>query len=73
MLGGVKKVNYFMVFEITLMQRAMIQASYIVLCCVIVINTLLSCSLDSCNNYDFYHNEAIHQSTVLYDNYNTTV
>ena len=21
----------------------------------------------------FYHNEAIHQSTVLYDNYNTTV
>jgi len=21
----------------------------------------------------FYHNEAMHQSTVLYDNYNTTV
>ena len=21
----------------------------------------------------FYHNEAVHQSTVLYDNYNTTV
>ena len=32
MLGGVKKVNYFMGFEITLMQRAMIQASYIMLC-----------------------------------------
>ena len=23
--------------------------------------------------YTFYHNEAIHQRTVLYDNYNTTV
>ena len=42
MLGGVKEVNYFIAFEITLMQRAMIQASYIMLCCVIsdiVINT----------------------------------
>ena len=35
MLGGVKEVNYFMAFEITLMQRAMIQASYIMLCRVI--------------------------------------
>ena len=31
MLGGVKEVNYFIAFEITLMQRAMIQASYIML------------------------------------------
>ena len=35
MLGGVKKVNYFIAFEITLMQRAMTQASYIMLCRVI--------------------------------------
>ena len=27
MLGGVKEVNYFIAFEIILMQRAMIQAS----------------------------------------------
>ena len=42
MLGGAKEVNYFMGFEIALMQRAMIQASYIMLCRVcdiIVLNT----------------------------------
>ena len=40
MLEGVKEGNYFIAFEITLMQRAMIQASYIMLCRVIsVINT----------------------------------
>ena len=31
MLGGVKEANYVVAFEITLMQRAMIQASYIML------------------------------------------
>ena len=35
MLGGVKEANYFVAFEITLMQRAMIQASYIMLTRVI--------------------------------------
>ena len=35
MLGGVKKANYFIAFEITLIQRAMIQTSYIMLTCVI--------------------------------------
>ena len=41
MLGGVKEVNYFIAFEITLMQRAMIQASYYHAhsCDIIVINT----------------------------------
>ena len=42
MLGGVKEANYFIAFEITLMQRDMIQASYIMLTRVvyiIVINT----------------------------------
>ena len=33
MLRGVKEVNYFIAFEITLMQRAMVQASF-VSCCV---------------------------------------
>ena len=37
MLGGVKEGNYFIAFEITLMQRAMIQASY---------------TSDLCNNND---------------------
>ena len=35
MLGGVKEVNYFIAFGITLMQRALIQASYIMLTRVI--------------------------------------
>ena len=35
MLEGVKKANYFVAFEITLMQRAMIQSSYIMLTHVI--------------------------------------
>ena len=35
MLGGVKKANYFIAFEITLMQRAMKQASYVMLTHVI--------------------------------------
>ena len=56
MLGGVKEANYFVAFEITLMQRAMIQASYIMLTRVHVISLLLtlvlSCASDSCNNND---------------------
>ena len=40
MLGGVKEANYFVPFEITLMQRAMIQASYIMLTRVILLLTL---------------------------------
>ena len=51
MLGGVKEPNYFVPFEITLMQRAMIQASYIMLTCVILLLTLVL-SLDLCNNND---------------------
>ena len=35
MLGGVKEANYIIAFEITLMQRAMIQASYVMLTGVI--------------------------------------
>ena len=35
MLGGVKEAYYFVAFEITLMQGAMIQASYIMLTRVI--------------------------------------
>ena len=35
MLEGVKEANYFVAFKITLMQRAMIQASYIMLTCVV--------------------------------------
>ena len=35
MLRGVKEANYFIAFEITLMQRAMIQVSYIMLTHVI--------------------------------------
>ena len=31
MLGGVKEANYIIAFEITLMKRAMIQASYVML------------------------------------------
>ena len=31
MLGGVEEADYFIAFEIILMQRAMIQASYIML------------------------------------------
>ena len=43
-----------MAFVITLMQRAMIQASYIMLCRVIskLLTLVLGCALDSCNNYD---------------------
>ena len=35
MLGGVKEANYFVAFEFTLMQRAMIQPSYVMLTRVI--------------------------------------
>ena len=54
MLGGVKEVNYFIAFEITLMQRAMIQASFIMLTRVIsfLLTLILSCTLDWCNNND---------------------
>ena len=54
MLGGVKKANYFVPFEITLMQRAMIQASYIMLTRVIslLLTLVLSCASDLCNNND---------------------
>ena len=53
MLGGVKE-DYFIAFEITLMQRAMIQASYIMLTCVIslLLALILGCASDSCNNND---------------------
>ena len=43
MLGGVKEANYFIAFEITLMQRAMIQASIITP--TRVISSLLTLSL----------------------------
>ena len=55
MLGGIKKANYFIAFEITLIQRAMIQTSYVYhahLCDIIVINTCPGCALDSCYNND---------------------
>ena len=41
MLGGVKEANYFIAFEITLMQSAMIKASHdhAHSCNIIVINT----------------------------------
>ena len=55
MLGNVKEANYFIAFEITLMQRAMVQASYIMLTCVVSLLTLtllLGCASDSCNNND---------------------
>ena len=39
MLGGVKEANYFIAFEITLMHRAMIQASYVMLTRVISLQT----------------------------------
>ena len=42
MLGGVKEANYFIAFEIILMQRAMIQASYIMLTRVVLVNTFNS-------------------------------
>ena len=47
MLGGVKGANYFVAFEITLMQRAMIQASYIMLTRVIslLLTLVLGCGL----------------------------
>ena len=53
MLGGVKEANYFIAFEITLMQRAMIQASYIMLTRVIslLLTLVLRCAR-SCNNND---------------------
>ena len=35
MLGGVKEANYLIAFEVTLMQKAMIKASDIMLTCVI--------------------------------------
>ena len=49
MLGSVKEANYFITFEITLMQRALIQASYIMLTHVILLLTLCP---DLCNNND---------------------
>ena len=49
MLGGVKEANYFVAFEITLMQRAMTQAGYIMLTHVISLLLTLICS---CNNND---------------------
>ena len=54
MLGGVKEANYFVAFEITLMQRAMIQASYIVLTRVIplLLTLILVCASDPCKNND---------------------
>ena len=57
MLGGVKEVNYFIAFiafEITLMQRPMIQASYIMFIPVIslLLTLLLSCASNWSNNYD---------------------
>ena len=54
MLGGVKEVDYFVAFEITLMQRAIIQASYIMLTRVIslLLTLVLGCTSDSCNNND---------------------
>ena len=45
MLRGVTEANYFVAFEISLMQRAMIQASYTLI-------LFLSCTSDSCNNND---------------------
>ena len=50
MLEGVKEANYFVAFEITLMQRAMIQASYIML--THEIYHCYCCASDSCNNND---------------------
>ena len=54
MLGGVKEANYFIAFEITLMQGAMIQASYIMLTRVIslLLTLVFGCTSDSCNNND---------------------
>ena len=54
MLGGVKKANYFVPIEITLMQGAMMQASYIMLTRVIslLLTLVLGCASDSCNNND---------------------
>ena len=54
MMGGVKEADYFVAFEITLMQRAMIQASYIMLTRVIslLLTLVLGCASDSCNNND---------------------
>ena len=42
MLGRVKEANFFIAFEITLMQTAMIQASCIMLTCVISLLLTLS-------------------------------
>ena len=47
-----KEANYFIAFEITLMQRAMIQASYIMLTRVISLLLTLVLGSDSCNNND---------------------
>ena len=52
MLGGVKEANYFVAFEITLMQRAMIQASYITRVISLLLTLILGCASDSCNNND---------------------
>ena len=54
MLGGVKEVSYFIAFEITLLQRAMIQASHIMLTRVIslLLTLILGCTSDLCNNND---------------------
>ena len=54
MPGGVKEANYFIAFEITLMERAMIQASYIMLTCVIslLLTLVLGAASDLCNNND---------------------
>ena len=45
MPGDVKEANYFIAFEISLMQRAMIQASYIMLTHVmsLLLTLVLSC------------------------------
>ena len=50
MLGGVKKANYFIAFEITLMQRSHdTSANYIMLTRVISLLSTL-CTSDLCNN-----------------------
>ena len=51
MLGGVKEANYFVAFEITLMQRATIQASCIMLTRVISLLLTLYAS-DLCYKND---------------------
>ena len=52
MLGGVEEANYFIAFEIILMQRAMIQAGYIMLTHVVSLLFTLVLGYASCNNND---------------------